>query len=140
MRERYERALRQRAGEELKEARAKFRTNIDANINKTTICESDAKRDAKKIRRDWKAMDLELEGVLNSLLGGRRDLRQRLREPGRERGNARHRAESLLRKIDEAKRMVREARDSECNARSKASRGISEGYCQSGEGYGEVPG
>ena len=57
-------------------------------------------------------------------MGGRRDIRQRLRASKRERDDVRHRDESLLRKIYEAKRMVREARDSECNTGSKAARGI----------------
>ena len=44
MRERYERALRCGAAEELEEERAKFQTNIYANINEAKSCESDRKR------------------------------------------------------------------------------------------------
>ena len=48
-RERYEKALRRRANEEFREARAKFWTKIDASINGAKSCESDAKRDVKEI-------------------------------------------------------------------------------------------
>ena len=60
MREWYNRALRWRAAEELEKARAKFWTNIDADINGAKSCELDAKRDSEEIRgsgnwRIWSA-------------------------------------------------------------------------------------
>ena len=48
-RERYEKALRRRANEELREARAKFWTKIYAAINEVKRFELDAKREAKEI-------------------------------------------------------------------------------------------
>ena len=48
---------------------------------------------------------------------------QRLREVERDMNDARYRDELLMRNIDDSKRRVREARDSECNTRSKAVRG-----------------
>ena len=108
--ERYERVLRWRADGELEEARAEFWININADINKAKSCESDA----KEIRREWELTYMELEGRLDSLLGGRRDLRQRPRAAERERDNARDRAELLVRKIDEAEGMAIEERDREC--------------------------
>ena len=114
-----------RAAEELKEARAKFWTNINTNTNETKSCASGAKRGAKEIWRERELMDMELEGRLYFVLGGRRDLRQRRRADERERDDTRYRYKSLLRKIGKSERMVREVRDNDCNARSKASKGIS---------------
>ena len=62
MRELYGRALRRRAYEELKEVRAKFWTNTDANIIETKSCELDAKRYVKEIQRYQELMEMELEG------------------------------------------------------------------------------
>ena len=75
---------------------------------------------------------MELEGRLDSLLGGRRDLRQRPRAAERERDNARDRAESMVRKIDEAEGMAIEERDRECYTRAKAVRGFGEGIADLG--------
>ena len=69
---------------------------------------------------------MDLEERLNYLLVGRRDLRQRLRAAERDREDASDRAESLVRKIDEAKRMVIEAMERERNVRAKAAGGLSE--------------
>ena len=51
---------------------------------------------------------------------GRRHIRQRLGAAEKERENARDKAESLVRNIDEAKGVVRESRDRECNAWPKS--------------------
>ena len=96
-------ALRRRAAKELEEARAEFWININADINKAKSCESDA----KEIRREWELTYMELEGRLDSLLGGQRDLRQRLRVDKRERKNSRYKSKSLVRYIDEADGIVR---------------------------------
>ena len=42
-------------------------------------------------------MDVDMEGSLDSMLGGRRDLRQRLRLEKRETENATNKAKSLTR-------------------------------------------
>ena len=102
MSERYERYLRWRADEKLEEARENFLTKIDAAINQAKSCESDANRDVDESQRERELMGMEMDGRLNSLLGVRRDISQRLRLDEREKGDARDRAESLLRKIDEA--------------------------------------
>ena len=73
----------------MEEARAKFWTNIDAVTNEVKICISDAKRDAKEIQRERKLKAMDMEGRLNSLFGGRRDIREELREAERKRGNTR---------------------------------------------------
>ena len=57
----------------------------------------DVKRDAKEIRRQKELMAVDLEGRLDSLLGGRRDLKQRLRADERERDDARYKARSIVR-------------------------------------------
>ena len=49
-----------------------------------------------------------------------------MRAANRERGNARDRAESLIRQVDKAEGMEREARERCCKYRSKAFRAISE--------------
>ena len=69
-----------------------------------------AKRDSKESQRDQKLMDMELEGMFNSLLGGWRDLMQRLRAAERQMNNTRDRSELIVRNIYKAKGMVREAR------------------------------
>ena len=84
----------------MQEARAKFWTKINASINEAKICELDAKRDAEESRRERELMDMDLEGRLDSLLGGWRDLMQRLREDKRKRDDSRDRAESLVRNIN----------------------------------------
>ena len=52
IRESYERALRQRADDELEEARAGFWTKIAAAINEAKICKSGANRDSEQIKRE----------------------------------------------------------------------------------------
>ena len=49
------------------------------------LCQAkpDVNRDSKEIRRDRKLMYLNIEGKINSLLGGGGDLRQRIREDQR---------------------------------------------------------
>ena len=71
-------------------------------------------------------MDTDLEWRFFYPLVGRRDVSQKPREAEREREDARDRAESIVRKIDKAKGMVRETRERECKTRSNAARGISE--------------
>ena len=67
----------------------------------------DVKRGAEEIQRERELMAVELEGRLDSLLGGQRDLRQRLRADKRERKNSRYKSKSLVRYIDEADGIVR---------------------------------
>ena len=67
----------------------------------------DVKRGAEEIQRERELMAVELEGRLDSLLGGQRDLRQRLRVDKRERKNSRYKSKSLVRYIDEADGIVR---------------------------------
>ena len=69
IRERYKRALRQRAAEESEKARAKFWTKIDAAINEANSCESGANKDAEEILREWESTAMELQGRIDSLLG-----------------------------------------------------------------------
>ena len=69
---------------------------------------------------------MDMEGGLYSLLGVWRDFFQRPRAAERERGDARYRAESLVRQVDEAEGVVREARDRESNARAEATRVIND--------------
>ena len=106
IRERYESALRRSAAEELKEARAEVWTNIDANINRTKSCELEANRDATERRRGGGVMYMDLEERLDSLLWVIRNLMQRLRAAGMESDDARYRDKSLVRNIEEGKRMV----------------------------------
>ena len=53
---------------------------------------------------------MDLEGRFNYLLGGRRDLRQRLRADERERDDARDKYRSPIRQVKEAEGTTREAR------------------------------
>ena len=52
---------------------------------------------------------MDLRGSLNYLLGGRRDIWQRLRASNGERYDTRDRGESIVRNINEAKGMVIES-------------------------------
>ena len=67
----------------------------------------DVKRGAEEIQRERELVAVDLEGRLDSLLGGQRDLRQRLRVDKRERKNSRYKSKSLVRYIDEADGIVR---------------------------------
>ena len=67
-----------------------------------------------------------LVGRINYLLGGRRDLIQRLRAVEKERYDDRERVELLVRNINEDGGVLRETRERECNSRPKAIGGISE--------------
>ena len=49
---------------------------------------------------------------------GRRNIRQRLRADERERSDVMNKAKSLVRKIDEAEGVVRDARERECNTKA----------------------
>ena len=93
----------------------------------------DVKRDAGDIRRERELMDVDLERRIDSLLGGRRYLGQRPGSDERERNNAMDKAESLVRYIDETDGIVREVRERECNARTKAVGGISEDIADMGK-------
>ena len=68
--ERYYRSLRWREVDKLEEARVNFWTKIDAAINEAKSCESVANRDAEESRRERKLMNMELEGRIDTLLGG----------------------------------------------------------------------
>ena len=103
MRERYKRALRWRAVDELEEARDEYRKNIADTINNEKICKSEAKRDTQERQRKWELTSMELEGRLYSVLVRRKDIMQRLRTAGREREDVRDRDELLVSKIDDAK-------------------------------------
>ena len=52
VRERYDRATRQRADDKLDKARANFRTKIAASMNKAKSCESGENRNAGEIWRE----------------------------------------------------------------------------------------
>ena len=56
-------------------------------------------------------MYMDMEGRLDSLLGGTMDLRKRLRVTKRERDYARKRAKLIKENINKAEGMVREARE-----------------------------
>ena len=60
------------------------------------------------------------------MLRRQRYFRQRLKAAERERENVRDRYKFIIRKIYEAKWMVRKERDRECSARAKDVRGLSE--------------
>ena len=51
-------------------------------------------------------MEMELDGRLDSLVGGRRGISQSLRSADRDRDDTRYINSSLVRNIDEAERMV----------------------------------
>ena len=105
-RERYYRSLRWREVDKLEEARVNFWTKIDAAINEAKSCESVANRDAEESRRERKLMNMELEGRIDTLLGGQRSIRQRLGEAEMERVDARDRAELLVMKVDNSEWVV----------------------------------
>ena len=71
----------------------------------------DVKRDAENIQRDKGFLAVNLEGRLDYLLGGQRDIMQRLREDEREMDDVRDKSELPVRYIDEADGIVREARE-----------------------------
>ena len=104
--ERYYRSLRWREVDKLEEARVNFWTKIDAAINEAKSCESVANRDAEESRRERKLMNMELEGRIDTLLGGQRSIRQRLGEAEMERVDARDRAELLVMKVDNSEWVV----------------------------------
>ena len=62
----------------------------------------DVKRDAEDIWRERVFVALDMEGSIDCLLKGLRDLRQRLRADKRDGVDARDKAELLVRYIDEA--------------------------------------
>ena len=92
----------------MEETRAKFWTNIDADINKSKSCELDSKRDAKESQREQELLDTNMEERINPLLGRWTYLRQMLMMEERYRVEARDMDKSLVRKIDKAKGVVRE--------------------------------
>ena len=71
-------------------------------------------------------MAIDMDGRIYSLLGGWKGIFQRLRVDKRERGNTRDRAESIIRKVNEANEMVREDRERERNSRAESIRGIND--------------
>ena len=71
----------------------------------------DVKRDAENIQRDKGFLAVNLEERLDYLLGGQRDIMQRLREDEREMDDVRDKSELPVRYIDEADGIVREARE-----------------------------
>ena len=56
----------------------------------------DVKRDVTKIQRERELMAVDLEVSLNSLLGGQRDIRQRLKVDERERDSTRDKAKFII--------------------------------------------
>ena len=76
---------------------------------------------------------MELDRRINSLLGVNMNIGQRVGEVNRERGNARGRSKSLVRKIIEAGGMVRNTRERECNTSAKSVRDISKGNYNMGK-------
>ena len=53
----------------MEEARAEFRTKIDATISKFKSCKSDTNRDDEEIDNEWQLKAMEIEGRFDSLLG-----------------------------------------------------------------------
>ena len=53
----------------MEEARAKFRTKINATINEGKSCKLDTNRDAKEIRRKCQSTYMDMERRLDYLLG-----------------------------------------------------------------------
>ena len=78
-------------------------------------------------------MAVDLEGMLDFLFRGEMYLRQRLRADERERDNTMEKSESLVRYIDEADGIVREARGRKCNARAKSNGGTSKDIIDMGK-------
>ena len=62
----------------MEEARDEFWTDINAIKNDSKSCKSDTKRDSKESLKYRELMEMYMEGRLDYLFGGRRDLRQRL--------------------------------------------------------------
>ena len=66
------------------------------------------------------------KGIIYFLFGGWMYLFQRPREADRDRGDTRDRTKSLVRQVNEAEEMVKEARDKENIVRAKAIIGIND--------------